>query len=258
MVAVRKWVDEPESPIPISQSSTVMAEPPNTEHGDLATKCGARKKNGEQCRSPKGFRTDHPGYGNCRFHGGMTYSHKTKAKRQMIEAAMVTYGIPIETTAEDALTAEINRAAGAVAWLQARVEALTPEQLVWGRTEAKTLMDARGVEDLDTEPTRALYEVVMRAGANVWLQLYQREREHLVKVCAIAIKSGLDERKVRLAERQGLQLAVVFREFVRLMAVEMGVPVTQLPDVAPLLRSALDKVMAGPAKVIEGSSVLDD
>jgi len=46
-------------------------------------------------------------------------------------------------------------------------------------------------------------EVVCRAAINVWLQLYQAERRHLVKVSAQqAIRCGIEERRLRLAESQ--------------------------------------------------------
>lgn len=32
--------------------------------------CGAKKKNGEPCRNPAGFKTDHVGEGRCFLHGG--------------------------------------------------------------------------------------------------------------------------------------------------------------------------------------------
>jgi hypothetical protein len=41
----------------------------------------------------------------------------------------------------------------------------------------------------------------------MWLKLYREERAHLVKVCAEAIRCGIEERYVRLAESQGKLVA---------------------------------------------------
>jgi len=43
------------------------------------------------------------------------------------------------------------------------------------------------------------------------VQLWRAERAHLVKVCKEAIGSGLEERRVKLAEQQGAMLAGVIK-----------------------------------------------
>ncbi len=45
--------------------------------------------------------------------------------------------------------------------------------------------------------------VTIRSGPNVWVALYAEERKHLVEVCSAALKAGVEERQVRLAEHQG-------------------------------------------------------
>lgn len=253
LVAVRKWVEEEDSPndtISDSQSFTYEGSATKSGHKKRdANKyglCGANKRSGGVCSNYLGYGTSHPGIGRCKFHGGSTPNHIISAQRQMIEAAMVTYGIEIETTAEDALTREINRTAGHVAWLQAKVNELSDRELIWGIAESKQLMRTDYLDDADSDGP--MYEAVMRAGGHVWLKLYQQERDHLVKVCAIAIKSGLDERKVRLAERQGMQMSYVIREF----AIEMGIPPERMPDVPDALRRALERIMGGP-RVLDGA-----
>lgn len=53
--------------------------------------------------------------------------------------------------------------------------------------------------------------VTEKADPSVWYQLYLKEREHLAKVCALALRAGIEERKVKLAESQGLLVADAIR-----------------------------------------------
>lgn len=114
-----------------------------------------------------------------------------------IRAAMATYGLPIETSPAEALLSEVHRTAGHVAWLQAQVAELEEHDLTWGTTQIKT-----GGQDGGT--TEA-------AEPHVLLRLYQAERTHLVRVCAEAIRCGIEERRVKLAEAQGALVAGVVR-----------------------------------------------
>lgn len=73
--------------------------------------------------------------------------------------------------------------------------------LVWGQTEYR---DKSGGDD-------AGQTVVEQAGINVWYQLYMKEREHLAKVSALALRAGIEERKIKLAESQGELVAAVLQ-----------------------------------------------
>lgn len=151
---------------------------------------GHRRRTGEPCAASPIRGTD-----KCRMHVGR------KAAPVIVEAmlvkAMSTYGLPIETSPADALLAEVHRTAGHVAWLQHRVAELEHHDLVWGVTKEKTGGDDRGTTE--------------EAVPNVWLRLYQEERKHLVRVSAEAIRCGIEERRVRLAESQGALVAGVIR-----------------------------------------------
>jgi hypothetical protein len=90
--------------------------------------------------------------------------------------------------------------------------------LVWGRTKRK-----EGGED---------WGETHEAGANAWLKLYQQERAHLVKVCSEAIRAGIEERRVKLAEAQGEQVAQAIRgilDDLRLTPEQ----ISRVPDIVP-------------------------
>lgn len=143
----------------------------------------------------------------CGFHGGQAPQNKAAAKKRMIEEKarrlVDTYGVKVQTTATEALLEEVQWTAGHVAWLRERVQEIETaagggeSALVWGVTRRKS-----GGEDWgETE----------EAAPSIWLKLYQQERTHLVRVCAEAIKAGIEERRVRLAEQQGELVAAAIK-----------------------------------------------
>lgn len=145
----------------------------------------------------------------CGSHGGATTRAKTAAKlRELEEKAwrtLKTYGQKKDTTATEALLEEVKWTAGHVAWLRERVQEIEASAeagydqngLVWGVVRRKTGGEDRGVTE--------------EATASIWLKLYQIERAHLIRVCSEAIRAGIEERRVKLAEEHGALLAQVIR-----------------------------------------------
>lgn len=204
----------------------------------MSTICGAKKRDGSPCGAPpiKGGK-------RCVRHGGKAPQVQAAAARrvaqekaqQIMTNAVRTLGLPVDIDPGKALLDEIHWTAGHVAWLREKVQELetfdkltkgtedrmvrtkdgdedwvagTDEPgnpgahaLVWGQTEYR---DKTGGED-------AGQTVVEQAGINIWYQLYLKEREHLAKVCALALRAGIEERKVKLAESQGALVADVIR-----------------------------------------------
>lgn len=170
--------------------------------GREGPRCGARLRQSDgNCRKEAGWGTDHVGEGPCKLHGGSTRSVRKGAHLRLVERkvqeAMVTFGLPIETTPEAAILAEVHRTAGHVKWLGDAIQELAPEALTWGTTQIKT----GGHDGGETEA----------AEPHVLLKIYQHERSHLVKVSAEAIRCGIEERRIQLAESQGALVAGVIR-----------------------------------------------
>ena len=161
----------------------------------------------------------------CRVHGGRAPQVKAAAARRLAEQAaqqaVRTLGLPVDISPTEALLEEVRWTAGHVAWLRSRVQELaeepthrhvsfdgededlleTPGQrgaLTWGTTKVKT-----GGDDAGT---------TQEAKPSVWYELYTRERAHLIRVCSEAIRAGVEERRVRLAEQQGDLLALAIRQ----------------------------------------------
>jgi hypothetical protein len=174
--------------------------PPTPEtrknHGPI---CGApRTGNSDSgpgiCCQIAGWGTAHPGYGHCRNHGGNlpSISQKETKEQQKLQAikARDLFGLPRDIDPQSALLEEVQRTAGHVDWLGEVIRELDdPEKL-------------KQFTDQGVMPS-------------VWIVMYEEERKHLVRVCSEAIKCGVAERQVRIAEEQGRLLAMVLQAFMR-------------------------------------------
>jgi hypothetical protein len=119
---------------------------------------------------------------------------------------MRRFGGPIDTTPTEALLDTVKWTAGYVGWLREQVAGKPDEdgtaprddELVWGKTREKS-----GGEDWGS---------TFEAKPSVWLQLLGEWSDRLVKVCDTAIRAGIEERRVRIAEQQGALVADVIRK----------------------------------------------
>lgn len=102
-------------------------------------------------------------------------------------------GRPVEVDPHTALLEELHDAAGEVAWLGEVVRALEVGDVVWGRVEVRTTGETH------------------RAGVNIWVQLWHESRDRKLRAADRCIAAGIEERRVRLAESAGAQLAAVVR-----------------------------------------------
>src|SRR5690349_23119920 len=168
----------------------------------------------------------------CRYHGGSApQSRKAGEKRaaeERVRQFVETYGRKIETTAAEALLEEVQWTAGHVAWLRERVQEIESEAvviaadrehpLVWGVTKEKLGGEDRGTTE--------------EAAPSIWLKLYQQERGHLVKVCEVAIRAGIEEPRVGLAEGPGALIAQAIRSILGELQLAPGQQ-ARVPDIVP-------------------------
>lgn len=187
-------------------------------------RCNARTRGSGLCKRGAGQSTEHPGIGNCNLHGGSTPNHIRAAEKVIAVRAVATYGLPIEIDPREALVQEVYRTAGHVAYLADRVRAIDPDDLVWGKTSEA---DQQATEFPGVNTTR-------ESKPNVWLVLYLQERKHLVDVCKTALAAGVEERRVKLAEQMGSQLA----GFVRFLLDGLNLSPDQWDLVPGLMRTA--------------------
>jgi hypothetical protein len=118
----------------------------------------------------------------CKMHGGKAPQALDAAarRREMREALLAaeTLGLPREVDPHTALLEELHRTAGAVQWFGAVVAELKQSQV---------------------------------GGDSIYVRLFSEERDRLVKVAKTCVDVGIEERRVRLAESAGAQLAAVVR-----------------------------------------------
>jgi hypothetical protein len=175
---------------------------------DLCTKCN-HTHDPEKC-------TGHNGAGQpcrnrpirggsvCSTHGGSAPQVRAAADQRLLDRqavlALETFGLPREVDPHTALLEELHRAAGAVQWLQAVVADLKQSQV---------------------------------GGESVWVKLWAEERDRLVKVAKTCVDVGIEERRVRLAEQAGAQLAAVVRAVLDRLALsseQQALALTVVPE----------------------------
>ena len=155
------------------------------------------------CQRSAGAGTTHHGKGFCDYHQWQVSSETTNATtpRNELTYAMKQaaerskfFGDPRSIDPHSVLLEEIGRSAGIVGYYEGKLQefrdwGLTDEQII----SQKTLKDGE-------KPS-------------VWMELFNTEREHLVKTCIAAIKAGVAERKVQIAEQQGRMIAAMLFAF---------------------------------------------
>ena len=164
-------------------------------------RCTAKsKRTGDRCGAFK-----EPDMEVCRWHGGASPRAKAAARRRRetrdLQEAVVLFGLPRDVEPAEALLEEVRRSAGVVAWLDQQVRDLDPESLWWGTAQHEEGMSAEGPVDKRTH----------KAETPVVVRMWQDERKHLAQVAAAALKAGIEERRVQLAEAEAGRLAGVIR-----------------------------------------------
>lgn len=207
------------------------------------SRCTAKTRSGAQCRSYA-----IQGATVCRMHGGnapqVKAAAKRKLERQAAEVKVARLGLPRAIDAHAALLEELHRTAGLVAWLGQQVSALERDELTWG-----TVRQTHGAHQDEGEQSK----VVKQAGVHVLVKLWQEERGNLVKVARACIDVGIEERRVRLEEAAGQQLASVVRAVLdRMLAAVLAAVLEVLPDdeVRQVFRRAFEAAWAQSALVI--------
>lgn len=150
---------------------------PCQQCGQPHARCSAHTRAGNPCGQPP--MTDQT---VCKMHGGKAPQALDAAvrRRQEREALLAAeaFGLPRVVDPHTALLEELHRTAGAVAWLDAVVADLKLQQV---------------------------------GGESIYVKLWQDERVHLMRVAKTCVDVGIEERRVRLAEQAGAQLAGVVR-----------------------------------------------
>jgi hypothetical protein len=87
----------------------------------MTSYCGGTNRQGEPCGNTAGFKTDHPGWGNCTYHGGSTSTGRQHAAKLEAKAAAVRLGMEVDATPDEALTLAVRLVVGEVEHLRAKI-----------------------------------------------------------------------------------------------------------------------------------------
>lgn len=152
----------------------------------------------DKCRNFAGYKTMHSGTGPCFRHDSFNhFSRKLLLDFVESERLMGVYGSPLDIDPHTALLMEVQRTAGHVEWLRQLVNDIHEAQ----QGEAKKI----DISLVQYTP--------MGIQPSVWIQMYQEERKHLIRVCEAAIKAGVAEKTVQIAQEQAQMLAMVLKGF---------------------------------------------
>jgi hypothetical protein len=168
--------------------------------------CGAqlpKRPAGVTCKHPAGYKTDHLGVGHCYRHGGSTPTHEKAASVELAKRECATLGIPIETTPAEALIHEVWEASGNVEFYRRLVQELPthPEDDEFVEDESE---NGGHWERGDPGIYGRTYHVsgipTGEAKPHVLVVLYNDERKRKREASEGALRAGVDERRLRLAE----------------------------------------------------------
>lgn len=165
--------------------------------------CKASARSGERCR-----RSAMKGGTVCASHGGKSPQAKAAAARRVAEAkaarAMSLLAAPVDIDPAQALLELVQWTAGEVRYWRAEVARIAeddPAELTWGRTKTDRGVGPQGPVDTETH----------EATAPVAYRMLESAQERLAKYATAALRAGVEERRVKLAEDQGALVAQVIR-----------------------------------------------
>lgn len=101
----------------------------------------------------------------------------------------------------EALLESVYLAAGEVDFWRDKLDTIDEDDLTWGRTSQRVGHGPEGPIDVDT----------FEAKPHVYKVMFDQAQEKLVKYSAAALKAGVDERRIQLAEKQGAMVGEVIK-----------------------------------------------
>lgn len=205
---------------------------PNEPVKPHADRCLAKLSDGSGvCNSPAGFGTDHLGIGRCSVHGGNLLSHRNNAIAMKAKERMRILGAPKDIDPYSAVLEDIRRTAGHIDWLNEFINRISEAN--------EALAAEEDFGDPELAAHRKTLEQFTEAGFDISVayKIYHEERKHLVQVSQAAVRMGIAERQIQIAEEQGRQIATVLQNF--LHDAELGLTNMQLAKARNVMQKHL-------------------
>jgi len=144
----------------------------------IGNKCGVITSSGKPCKNRAGAGTNHVGQGHCRWHGG----NLPTVRKAILAAEARLMGCPIDMNPVEAMIWCIRMTAGEIKWLSDQIAEIDNEE-DW-------------VED-----------TVVGRQMNIFVRERTAAQHRLFKFSSEAVKLGLAERAIKLAEQYGETIA---------------------------------------------------
>lgn len=168
--------------------------------GETHTGCTAHTSSGRPCK-----RYPNHGMTVCGSHGGRSpraiAGREKRQREEQARADAARFAARTDIHPADALLELVHYQAGIVDYWRGRVEQITDEGLEWAVTKHEEGIGPEGPIDKTTK----------EAGPHIAYKLLTEAQDKLAAYASAALKAGVDERKVRLAEGQGALVAQVIR-----------------------------------------------
>lgn len=161
--------------------------------------CKAHRTNGEPCKAYSMM-----GQTVCSAHGGRTAQARAGAQRRIAEERaakeVLRLAQPIETDPAQALLDLVSSAAGEVAYWRARVDEIQD------RDRKRLTSSMTKIEERATSSTRTVETI-----AAIEYRMFIAAQDRLANYASAALRAGVQERQVAVAEQHGQLLAQVIR-----------------------------------------------
>ena len=202
----------------------------------MSDTCGAKTRSGGKCQRPAGWGTTHPGASRCKLHGGASPNGELHGNLELAKREAAVMGQPLPLDPGDALLQCIQIAAGEVQYASLRIAELDDDQAVVEQRQVKTRPLSLGKDGEDPEAIVEEVTTSTTAELHVWIRVRQQAMDRLVNYSSVAIKAGLEERRVKIAEQTGQLIASAVRGILE----ELGV--ANLPQTPAVVRRHLTLV----------------
>jgi hypothetical protein len=197
----------------------------------MTNRCGAKTRTGGKCQKTAGWGTSHTGAGRCKLHGGSTTNGELHGNLELARRDAVVMGAPLPIDPHEAILQAIHIAAGEVQYCSDRIAEL--DSALVDVTTVKTRPLSHG-KDGESESTTV--EEITRSSEvrlHVWIDARSKAMDRMVAYSAAALKAGVEERQVRVAEKTGQLLASVIGGILE----ELGV--SERPEAPAVVRRHL-------------------
>ena len=199
-------------PVPAVIEGGVMTEPNGHDV------CGAKTRSGGTCRHTAGANTGHLGVGRCYLHGGRSPQGELSGQLVLARQEATVMGRPLPIEPHEAILQCIAIAAGEVRYASERIAELDLGDAVGPvvTTHVRPLRHEKGADSTDETVQEIRHEA---PALHIWITTRRQAMDRLVQYSATALKAGVEERRVRVAENVGQALA----DAIRGILTELGV-----------------------------------